>query len=201
MRRMVAIAALGVSGLAGVSCGDDKRVIPAPIKPSGDASWSFVGLYAIERITKTVGGCDKPVETTDREARCMAFWEEEFMGIMYLHGLAQPSMEECQKVAAGARPATRYFVSLDQGIHTASAIGTVGGSAFPVDGMCKDARVDALKLDRSGSDRIRLEIRTTKFSYPGNTLMECSTGESVKAVEGKPCSEVTVIEAKKHEGS
>ena len=156
----------------------------------------FAGVYEIERVTVSSSGCDHEGAVSKSDAKFLYLHTESVAGVKMLSGGTMTSQDEANRAFAGESLAMRRILYFDSGVDTASPTGRLGESAMPnKNGMCV-AKPEIFSMRRADPDGVHIEIRTIPVEYPGKELRDCGTGPSLKAAEGKPCTELTVIDAR-----
>ncbi len=169
---------------------------PAATSASGEKKpASFEGIYAVDRITRNRSGCESEGPIVDPKVKFYYLRFADSFGNRILTGGGQTNRVDCIRLAKQETGLQVYHpVVFTRALDEAAPKGDIGKSAMPKDGIC-DSDAEALALRRAGPGRIRIEARKTRVSYPGKEMSDCGSNDSIKAAVGKPCSELTVIEA------
>ena len=167
---------------------------PSTAKAAASSSPIRDGVYEVDRHLENTTGCNGASEPSKAAVKCFFLRTEMTFGAKITTMGASDDIEVCRRSAKGEQLGLSRITVFSAGLDTPTPSGQVGGSALVEGGLCKNAKAEYPTMEQLEGGRLHIEIRRVVISYLGKDLSDCSTGDTLKAAVGKPCSGLTVIE-------
>lgn len=183
--------------LLAAGCGKDKGMSNDSEKKLIEAAKPYLGIYQITASTRNDKGCEGEGESILNKD------SDGYVVMSLAPGLLGKVLQvaSCKDV-----PQCKEYAKKWGGGDFMVSFGDVSGKALTgvefftgfssKDKTCEKGSTAALTLQKDGPG-IRIEKRAVLVSYPADEKGFCSTTEVKKHAKGKPCSQLSVIRAKR----
>ncbi len=173
---------------------------------SGESAWR--GIYQITHFSRNLNGCDE-AGTDNRPISAdgyFALFKQSFLGQQYLQIISCENETDCRekylKMVSEQSGFFDFSFSLFYGTDALgykSKIEKAGSNMEYVNGAwvengCKGGREDLTLIKNTSSNELELESRYHEAFFEADAEGICWTDEGGAAAEGKPCSELTLLQ-------